>query len=404
MLETIFAGTFVRAESVCAAHIWLATKCRISAFIFINTSLSRAEESVLASANKSSFRVGAFRLFVTIVSSFNALVDFNACLAVALESFWTRALVRASRVAANAVSNIAFGQAFCALVNIIALELVGTGSPFPTPVAFARSFAGNAAEAFCTGEFALAGSTGSDVNDWNIAQSRAFRLDALFTASEISRGTNTLERSRSINAFLTDIFARMKTIFAFVDIDAFSCRDFESLFALALVAAYCIYAFGTRTGRSKRNRFSFFGRYHFAHNSDHALVNVGTGFAVAGISVFAIAFEAFSGIQAACINIAVVKSKNAFIPFSADASRSELTFFTFARKTAFAIFARFFVIAIVRAHRALVDVNTSVGSVFRSEVAAIASAVVTAFFERNAHFWETTVVLVCQASVGQLAR
>ena len=41
---------------------------------------------------------------------------------------------------------------------------------------------------------------------------------------------------------------------------------------------------------------TFFGRDHFAHNSDDALVNVGTSFPVAGIPVFAAAFETFSGI------------------------------------------------------------------------------------------------------------
>jgi hypothetical protein len=86
---------------------------------------------------------------------------------------------------------------------------------------------------------ALAGSTGSDVNDRNIAKSGALGLDALFTASEVSCRANTLnkssksskflpifylERSRCIDAFLTDIFARMKTIFAFVDIDTFSLK------------------------------------------------------------------------------------------------------------------------------------------------------------------------------------
>ena len=41
---------------------------------------------------------------------------------------------------------------------------------------------------------------------------------------------------------------------------------------------------------------TFFGRDHFAHNSDDALVNVGTSFPVAGIPVFAAAFETLSGI------------------------------------------------------------------------------------------------------------
>jgi len=209
--------------------------------------LPRAKESVLASANEASFGVGTFRLLVAIVSSLDAFVDFDAGLAVALESFWTGAFVRAASVAADAVADIALGQTFCAFVDVVALELVGIGVPFPTPVAFARSLAGNAAEALCTGEFALAGSTGSDVNDRNVAKSGALGLDALFTASEVSCRANTLERSRCIDAFLADIFARMKSILAFVDIDAFSCRDFESLLAFALVASYCIDAFGTGT-------------------------------------------------------------------------------------------------------------------------------------------------------------
>ena len=79
-----------------------------------------------------------------------------------------------------------------------------------------------------------------------------------------------------------------------------------------------------------------------------------------------------------------------------------MTFLTFARKAAFAIFARFFRIAVVRAHRALVDVDARVGRVCRREMAAVARALVAAFFQRNAHFREPAVVLASQTSVGQL--
>jgi len=148
--------------------------------------------------------------------------------------------------------------------------------------------------------------------------------------------------------------------------------------------------------------FPFFGRDHFAHNSDDALVNVGTSFPVAGISVFARAFETSSGIQAAGIRVAVVKSERAFVPFAADAARSEMSFLTFARKAALAVFARFLRIAVVRAHRALVDVDARVGRVLRREMAAVASALVAALFQRDAHFRETAVVLASQTSVGEL--
>ena len=97
-----------------------------------------------------------------------------------------------------------------------------------------------------------------------------------------------------------------------------------------------------------------------------------------------------------------MKSERALVPFAADAARSEISFLTFARKAAFAIFARFFRIAVVRAHRALVDVDARVGRVLRREVAAVASALVAALFQRDAHFWETAVVLVSQTSVRQL--
>ena len=41
---------------------------------------------------------------------------------------------------------------------------------------------------------ALGGSTGSDVNDRNIAESRALGLDALLAASEVSCRANALEK------------------------------------------------------------------------------------------------------------------------------------------------------------------------------------------------------------------
>ena len=107
--------------------------------------------------------------------------------------------------------------------------------------------------------------------------------------------------------------------------------------------------------------------------------------------------------QAAGIGVAVVESERALVPFAADAARSEVPFLAFARKAAFAIFARFFRIAVVRAHRALVDVDARVGRVLRREMAAVARALVAALFQRDAHFREAAVVLASQASVGQLA-
>ena len=80
--------------------------------------MPRAKESGLASANEASFGVGTFRLLVAIVSSLDAFIDFDAGLAVALESFRTGAFVRAARVAADAVADVALGQTFCAFVDV----------------------------------------------------------------------------------------------------------------------------------------------------------------------------------------------------------------------------------------------------------------------------------------------
>ena len=52
------------------------------------------------------------------MSSLDALVDFDAGLAIALESFRTGAVVRAARVATDAVADVALGQTFRAFVDV----------------------------------------------------------------------------------------------------------------------------------------------------------------------------------------------------------------------------------------------------------------------------------------------
>ena len=57
-------------------------------------------------------------MLVAVVSSLDALVYFDAGLAIALESFRTGAVVRAARVATDAVADVALGQTFRAFVDV----------------------------------------------------------------------------------------------------------------------------------------------------------------------------------------------------------------------------------------------------------------------------------------------